>query len=92
MKRNKNVFRDAYRPLVLPYPTVSDGGGVCPPPGCRPPLEADPLDADLPVGRLPPCEQMTQGCKSITLPQTSFVAGNNVSLFTFKCCEIFASP
>ena len=41
--------------------------------GCRPhPLDADPPNAD------PPVDRMTDRCKNINLPQTSFAGGKNL--------------
>ena len=59
--------------------------GVCPPPGCRPHLKADPPwrqtpDAD-PPWKHPPypwIEGMTQASENIILPQTSFAGGNEI--------------
>ena len=62
--------------------TCPDGGCTCPegdipacgvylPVGCTCPGEVY-----LPQGLPPPCEQNDR-CKNITLPQTSFVGGNN---------------
>ena len=46
---------------------VRRGGGI---PACT---EAEP----------PPCERMTNRCKNITLPQTSFAGGNKATLLYY---------
>ena len=59
--------------------------GVCPtplpldadPPGDRPLLDTDPLDACWEATPLP-VNRMTHRCKNITLSQTSFVGGNDL--------------
>ena len=49
-------------------------GGVCPtPPRCRPPVMWPVVHAGKP---LPAVNRMTDRCKNITLPQTSFAGGN----------------
>ena len=69
---------------------VRGGGGSTPGTllGPEPPEPATPLGSDPPPGpgtprdQATPCGQ-THTCKHITLPQTSFVAGNNVSELKF---------
>ena len=54
----------------------------CRPHGCRPP----PPNADP-----PPVDRMTEACENITLPQTSFAGGNNVtnSCIQFLCIALW---
>ena len=47
-------------------------GCLTPLPGCRPPLDADPLNTDPP----PPVDRRTP-VENITLPQTAFAGGKN---------------
>ena len=75
---------------------ISSGGGdPLNPPGCRPFVEADPLDA----GHVTcdacwedtPMDTMTDTCKNITFPQTLFASGNNFSVklkLNLKCTKI----
>ena len=65
----------------LPNPPVGrPWGGVCPtppdadPPACRTPL---PMTCDACWEANPPVDRMTDACKNITLPQTSFACGKN---------------
>ena len=68
----------------VPPPVGRPGGMSAHPPGCRPPLDSDPLEAEPPGlvtwdacwEATPFVNGMIHRCKNITLPQTSYAGGN----------------
>ena len=65
----------AHPPMQTPQRQIP-----CPLPEMQTPLDADPLrsfDLWCMLGSHPP-NRMTNRCKNITLPQTSFAGGNNL--------------
>ena len=57
------------------------GAGNLPPGSRHPPGAGTPQDQTLPGPGTPPVNRITNRCKSITLPQTSFAGGKNIKWF-----------
>ena len=76
-----------YRPLIDRIPgAVSAQGGVCPGVSAQEGVTVWHL---MHAGIHPPAtvDRMTDTCKNITLPQTSFAGGNNTFLFSCDSME-----
>ena len=88
----------AQPPWMQTSPPDADPLGCSPLLNADTPLDADPLprmqsplDAEPPECRPTPVDRMTDACENITLPQTSFAGGNNVtnSCIQFLCTALW---
>ena len=71
---------------LLTIPTVSEEGGAVRGVSARGGICPVGVSAPLHAGIHPPVNRMTDRCKNITLPQTSFVGGTNIT----ACANVIA--